>query len=219
MRRSFPILLLLGCFFTGGVRLRADDFQTWQRFSLSAWHEGNWEVQLHEESRWNKDSSQLNEQLITPQVLWQANETWHFGVAYTYYRYHSGNGFDNEHRLELEADPQWKLADWVNLDLRNRLEIRFRDGPSNGPERTRHRVQFTFPLEHLGPLQNVYVNDEFFWDLDHKQFNQNRLTPFGLTLKLNEHVQLKVFYLMQSIRSHAEWDNAHVLGTQLFFKL
>jgi hypothetical protein len=219
VRRSFPILLLLSCLLAGGLWLRADDFQSWQRFSLTAWHKGDWEMQLHEESRWNRDSSRLNEQLITPQILWQANEIWRFSVAYTYYRYHSGNGFDNEHRLELEANPHWKLTDWVTLDLRNRLEVRFRDGPSNGPERTRHRIQYTFPLAHAGPLKSLYFNDEFFLDLDHKQLNQNRLTPLGLSFKLNDYAQLRLYYLVQSIRTHAEWDHAHVLGTQLQFQL
>jgi hypothetical protein len=165
------------------------------------------------------DSSRLKEQLVTPQIFWQANETWRFGMAYTYLRFRSGNGFDNDHRLELEADPHWQLADWVTLDLRNRLELRFREGPANGAERIRERAQFTFPLQHAGPLQSLYVNNEFFYDLNSHQYNQNRLTPIGLSLKLTDHAQLRLFYLLQSTRSQADWDHAHVLGTQLFFRL
>lgn len=173
---------------------------------------------MHTEARWAQDSSRFNEQFFTPQILWEPHQNWKFATSYTYYRYRSGNGFDNEHRWEAEIDPHWKLTDWVSLDLRNRLEVRFREGPSNGPERTRHRIQYSFPVEHLGPLQNIYFNDEFFFDLDHKQLNQNRLTPIGLSFKLNDKAQLKVFYLMQSLRTRAEWETAHVLGTHLYFQ-
>jgi hypothetical protein len=68
-------------------------------------------------------------------------------------------------------------------------------------------------------LQNVYASDEFFWDLDHKQFNQNRLTPLGLSIRLGDHAQLRVFYVLQSTRAHAEWECAHALGTHLQFRL
>lgn len=222
MRRNVAILgLLIGLFtFIGGPsRTWADDFRTWQRLSLSLWQQEQWEVQLHNETRWRDDSSSLSEQLISPQILWQANKTWRYGLAYTYLRSRKGNGFNNDHRLELEADPHWQLADWVTLDLRNRLEIRFREGEANGAERLRERIQLNFPLKHAGPLQSLYTNNEFFLDLNSHQYNQNRLTPLGVSLQLTDHTHLRLFYLIQSTRSQADWEHAHILGTQLFFRL
>lgn len=222
MRRSIYITALLiglAVLFGRTTPLRADDFQGKYRLSLSAWQQGDWEVQLHAETRWQDDSSRLKERLFTPQILWQATEHLKLAAAYTHLEFRSGKGFDNDHRLELEANPHWKLADWASLDLRNRMEFRFRDGPGNGTERYRGRAQFVFPINHLGPLTSVYANDEVFYDFGFHQVNQNRLTPIGLGFKLNDHAQFRIFYMIQSTRSKAEWDHAEVLGTHLLFKL
>jgi hypothetical protein len=197
----------------------ADDFLSKHRLSVSLWEQGDWEVQLHGETRWQENSTRLTEWLVTPQVYWKANEHWRFGLAYTHLEIRNSSGFNNDHRLEIEADPHWKLAHWVNLDLRNRMEIRFREGPANGTERYRGRVQFTFPMEHMGPLHSLYANNEFFLDLDSHQYNQNRLTPLGLSFKLNDLAQFRIYYLLQSTRTHAEWEQGHTLGTQLLFRL
>ncbi len=166
-----------------------------------------------------EDSTRLHEYLITPQISWQANEHLQAGMAYTLLGVRDTAGFNNDHRLELELNPHWELADWVRLDLRNRLEVRFREGPGNGTERTRHRLQFSFPLYHTGALKSLFVNNEVFLDLDRHQYNQNRLTPLGVSIRLSEHSQMRVFYMLQSTRLRADWDHAHALGTHLQFQL
>lgn len=222
MRRAFPILALIiwSAVLLGGVpRLWADDLQGWHRVSFSVWQKGRWEAQFSAEGRWMEDSSRLHEYLFTPQITWQANEHLQAGMAYTLLGVRDATGFNSDHRLELELNPHWELAEWVRLDLRNRLEVRFREGPGNGTERTRHRVQFSIPLHHTGALKSLFVNNEVFLDLDHHQFNQNRLTPLGLSFRLNEHAQLRLFYLLQSTRTRADWNHAHALGTHLQFQL
>jgi len=222
VRRTFPILTSLVCLSVllgGAPRLWADDLQSWHRLSLSVWQKDRWEAQFSAEGRWMEDSTRLHEYLFTPQITWQANEHLQAGMAYTLLGVRDATGFNNDHRLELELNPHWELTDWVRLDLRNRLEVRFREGPGNGTERTRHRLQLSFPLHHTGALKSLFVNNEAFLDLDRHQYNQNRLTPLGLSFRLNEHTQMRIFYMLQSTRIRADWDHAHALGTHLQFQL
>lgn len=187
---------------------------------LTAWQKGTLSAHLGAETRWDNDSSQLNNRLFGSKLYWQADKVWQVGLGYTWFSFRSGNGYDNEHRMETELNPSWHLTDWVTLSLRNRLELRFQDGPGKSSDRFRQRTGLIFPLKHLGPLTSAYINDEGFWDFGRHEVNQNRFTPIGLNFSLGAHSHLSLYYLIQSLKSGAgDWECNHVLGTQLSFDL
>jgi hypothetical protein len=48
---------------------------------------------------------------------------------------------------------------------------------------------------------------------------ENRAVPLGLRFRLHEMANLRVFYMIRSVRGGDEWRHVHVLGTGLAFSL
>jgi hypothetical protein len=141
-----------------------------------------------------------------------------FGLNYTFIekdiRTKQGDEvFTQQQRAEFEINPHWQLNDHVTLNLRNRLEYRWLQGqPDN--VRSRHRLEFVFPVKGAKPLAELFTSYEFFYDYDRNRQSEWRVAPLGFHFKFSERVALKTYYVAQNIHGTRRWDTSHLLFTQ-----
>jgi len=72
------------------------------------------------------------------------------------------------------------------------------------------------PLELTQFKLQPYMAEEVFINFDAEDFNKNRLYG-GFYLWLSKKTRLDVHYLWQVSKDDGNWDNTHVLGTNLGF--
>ncbi len=212
MTGVFALLAMCSPWARGG-----EDVGSWHALSLRFFDNEHWTLSTVGQVRFRDDSSELFAYGVTPQVAYKASAYLRLGMNYTYLptKPAGGDDFLDQHRWETEVTPRWPVNDWLTLDLRNRFELRWLEGKPGTNERSRHRPQATFYLNGFGPLESIYVNNEFFYDFDDHLYNQNRLVPLGLNLRLNSHAVFTTCYMLLSTRGGDEWRHSHVLGTQL----
>lgn len=195
----------------------ADDFGSWHALSVKFLDTEKWTLSAFGQLRFRDDSSELFAYQLSPQVIYKVSPYLRLGMNYTYLptKPPGGDDFLDQHRWETEINPRWPVNDWLTLELRNRFELRWLEGRSDTNERSRHRPQATFRLKGLGPLESVFINNEFFYDYDAHRYNENRLVPLGLNFRVSDHVGFSTYYMLWSVRGGGQWNNAHILGTQL----
>ncbi|OGW85718.1 MAG: hypothetical protein A3C35_02255 [Omnitrophica bacterium RIFCSPHIGHO2_02_FULL_46_11] len=218
--------LILGIFtgmllFTPTHLWAEDDFQYWQRLQIKAIDTKHVDYITYGELRFLDDVSDFG--------FWQASQKLQLdpikylqlGVNYTYLQNEAVDtktkkkDFKSHHRLELEINPYYQVTHWLKFKTRNRLEFRWIEDAGSDNARFRHMDELEFPLKHLGPLQSIYANNEFFVDFNRERIVENRVIPIGLTFKLYKKTTFKIFYLIQSKRGSRDWSSNQVLGSQL----
>lgn len=108
---------------------------------------------------------------------------------------------------KFNLTPQWSFKSRNNLHLR---WIEGRDGPNI---RTRHYVEMAWKPENSRRIRGFYTGNEFFHEIAHQAIPENRFTPLGARLKVNDRTNLTMFYLIRSTKPRGEWQHAHVFGT------
>lgn len=197
----------------------ADEFQNWHGFNWHVYQTTNFDASLYGEVRFRENSSQLFQTLASPKFTWKAARYLDLGLNYTWFANRvEPDHFADTHRLETEFNPHFKLTDWLEIHNRNRLEIYWAEGVRSERYRSRNRLQFTFPLKGLQPLESIYFNNEFWYDFYRRDYTLNRAIPIGLNFHLYGHAHLAIFYMIQSTKkTNGDWDQAHILGTTLSF--
>lgn len=123
-------------------------------------------------------------------------------------------------RPELELNPHWQLTPRLRFDWRNRLEFRWNEGEAATFHRSRQRWQLAYALPRwAGPLTRVFVSNEWLMDLHGNGWNENRLVPAGLSLRIHPRAELDLFYLLLSSRPLAGCQAESVLGTHFRYRL
>lgn len=66
----------------------------------------------------------------------------------------------------------------------------------------------------------MYANNEFFWDIDSKDYSENRAIPVGLQFKLTTALDFNLFYMIQSLHTARaqSWRSNHIIGTHLNYR-
>jgi len=198
---------------------------TYAQADLGSWHSvlideiardrvtlrGFVQVRLHD------DSSELRQLYLSQLVSVDAHEHLGLGVNYTYLptRSPGTRTFLDQHRIEVEASPRWRAGQGFEVDIRNRLELRWFEGRRGVNQRSRHRVQGRYALPSRGRLAAVFANNEFFYDWERSAYSENRLTPLGLTFRVRRRIGVDLYYMVQSLERAGRWRHTHLLGTHV----
>ncbi len=217
MRKLFWILISL-LWLTAGARAD-DDFQYWSQLSLRAYKSEKLDFVVFTDSRFMHNAEKLGLYYISPRLVYHHSENLDFGLNYTSLRSRSvaetavDDSFNQQHRAEIEVNPQWALADWVKLKMRNRVEFRWIEQRGSDNTRYRQRWMLEFPLKDTLPLKSVYIYNEFFYDFRQDRLNENWTVPLGLNFKVSDKVGLQVFCMLQAQKGKSDWSSNQVLGT------
>jgi hypothetical protein len=197
-----------------------DDFQTWQTVSLK-WLDTKYvDLTTAVHTRFTDDSSdfalwRIGQAVSTDPLPWLR-----VGLAYRYTEAKTPAGdWRHQHRGEFQVTPHFQLHERLSVSLRNRLELRWNEGAGDVNEVSRHRLQFSLATPEWRPVRSVYISNEIFHNYDRGRISENRLVPLGLRFRLHEKANLRVFYMIRSVRGADEWRHVHVLGTGLAFVL
>ena len=199
------------------VARAGDDFGSWHALSLKFHDDERWTLSAVGQLRFRDASSEWFAYQLSPQVVYKVSPYLRLGMNYTYLptKPPGSDDFLDQHRWETEINPRWPVNGWLTLDLRNRFELRWLEGRRGTNERSRHRPQANLKVKGLGPLESIFINNEFFYDYVAHRYSENRLVPLGLSFHVSEHVGFSTYYMLQSVRANGDWNNSHVLGTQL----
>lgn len=219
MKRLVMVLVILMIW---GMNVEArDDFQYWQQMNIKAFKYKNFEFGAFAENRFVNDANKLSLYYISPRVVYHANKNLDLGLNYTYLqsRKTASSAIDDSynltHRLEFEINPQWQMAQWLKLKLRNRLELRWIEDQEGDLSRYRQRWTFEVPIKHAGYLKTFYTSNELFYEIRKHNFTEDQIVPFGLGFKLNDHVGLNLYYMVVSVRGARDWYSSQVVGSML----
>jgi hypothetical protein len=222
--RSFlkiPVFVLLAGIFFQTSTAASDDLQYWSRYTLKTHTFDRWELSTYGEARFYEDASKEGLYQVSERLKVKASDLIDLGVNYTYINNlvqdskRRTEEFKYQHRAELEVNPHWRAADWLKINTRNRFEFRWIEDRGSDNTRSRHLVEFEFPLEGRAPFQSIYANNEFFIDFNTEKHNENRAVPLGVKFKLSDKATLSVFYMIQARRGPADWSSNQILGTHL----
>lgn len=201
--------------------LARDDFQVWSQLMLKPYKGKKVDFVIFADARYLRDAEKLGLYFISPRLIYHYSKNLDLGINYTYLQSRKVNpeavddSFNGQDRLEFEVNPQWALADWVTLKMRNRVELRWIEDKGSDHTRYRQRWMFVFPFKNAGPLKSAYINSEFFYDLDRDDYVENRSVPVGLNFKITEKLGFSLFYMIQSQKGTKDWSSNQILGTLL----
>lgn len=219
MRHHLTVLILLVSVLSVG---RAEsEFQAWQRVTIPNFDWGKLSVSTFTELEWHEGLSQIKALTVTEHFQYKAWEHTSFALGTSYLEFSPKDSDTTSQRLRLEPEVLHTipLDDHFQLLLRNRFEIRWIEGVDGLSNRTRHLVGFKIPLpESFEPWVAFTAYNDFHYDLRADQYNKNWLVPASFSFQLNEHLNLSLFYLMETCDSPSGWQTAHVLGTHLVVK-
>ncbi|HSA31324.1 MAG TPA: DUF2490 domain-containing protein [Candidatus Omnitrophota bacterium] len=205
-----------------------DDLAYWSQYTVLL-HDGEHvDLNLFFDFRFDDNIGENDLSLASIQAKYDFIKNLSFGTNYTYIldrKFNSSAGkseYLDQHRLELEANPYYKIGDWLKFDNRNRVEFRWIENNGSYNTRSRHRVRLTFPLvKDLLPKQDgIYMDSEFFYNYAEHSYDENRSVPLGIKFNLSEQLGLSLFYMVRSQKSVStgEWSTSHVLGTNFSIK-
>lgn len=217
LRNLFAIALLSAVVLLNTPVQANGDFATWHGLDLRFLNTDSVDLTSSAELRFFDDSRVLRQVLLRQAMAIDASRFLRFGVHYAYLptRLPESGDWRDQHRLELEATPRWPVTERLTLDFRNRLDLRWIEGRSGLNERSRHRLQVTYALAGLRPVEAIYASNEFFFGYSGMAaWNQNWLVPLGAHFRFHKQVRFSLYYMIPFIRSSSRWDHAHVLGTR-----
>ena len=223
MRHFYNFILLTGLLLLPSIVWARDDFQYRQLLTVKLVDTQKVDFSIFSQVYMNHDAQDINFVHISPQLKFDVWKNVALGLNYSYVTpkvFNSAAGRDEfmiHHRCELEVDPHWSVGDWLEIQTRNRYEFRWIEDQGSDNPRIRHRTNLEFPLKNLSPVQSVYMNAEFFYDINDHRFNENWTVPLGVKFKINKKASLSVFYMVQS-RLTDTWTANEILGTNIFVK-
>ncbi len=151
------------------------------------------------------------------------------GVNYTYINVKVNNTaagrseYKFQHRAELEGIPFWRLADWLILSIRNRVEFRWIEDQGSFNTRSRHNFKWTIPVKRLSDgwivLKQVSMATEAFYNYANHRYEEQRTVPVSLRWRLFHAFDWEMYYLIQSRATvrNSDWFDNHVIGTNIFY--
>lgn len=198
-----------------------DELATWQALNLKYLDTRYIDLVFYGEVRSSFEPSRFGGFLLSQQTKFDLHPNLGGGINYTFISSpaRKTDHLQDTHRAEFELTPHFKVGDGLEVNARQRLELRWVEGQNGMSERSRSRLQLDFPMHDLGRLSSVYVSGEIFYDYSQHKFTESRIVPAGMTFRLTKKTSLSAFYMLQELRSGHEWYNRHVLGTTLSVSL
>ena len=221
MRLKSLFTLFLLFFVFSSPCLARDDFQYRSLYTFKIIDTKKIDFSLFNQVRFFNDAQDVGFYSISPKLQYEWMKNMSLGLNYTYLQTKVFNKtagreeFKFHHRVELDANPHFERGDWLKIQMRNRYEFRWIEDRGSWNPRFRHRTQVEFPLKNKLPLQSIYINSEFFYDIDKHVYNENWTTPLGFKFKINEKTSLSLYYMIQRIGVSNDWSSNQILGTHL----
>lgn len=211
MRAGLALLLLLAT----ALRVQADEMWNWA--ALDLWQQPGRKAWLFLGNRLDTVDGPTV-QIVSPRFRQSVQPWLDFGLGLSVLSIE--NTTTNERRLqlrpELELNPRFELTPHLTLEWRNRFEWRMNEGEAFRSHRLRHRLQLSADLpQPLGPVTRFFFSNEWFIDLQRRDYTENRAVPLGLTLRMSPHVDLDLFYMIVSTMPVRTWQHESVFGTYL----
>lgn len=207
--RLLPWLTLLPCL------LHAEGFQGWYQNTVWLRLNDKWSVGNDLHLRPDDGFGRVHTWLASPRVRYDLDPVWQLQANLS-----RVSAYDAEEttdidwtRFELEVNPTFRLTDSLTLSFRDRLEWRWRHG-GDYSTRLRFRPQLDWTLRKEGVFRGIYANNEVFYDFTQDRATENRLTPLGILLRPNDHLEIRLYALWRTTRGPQGWKNYEVLGMQ-----
>lgn len=189
-----------------------DDWHSWNMVTLDKDFKRPLSFHLFSEQRLRDNFSSAYLYNVATGLRWKASRYFDAGPFFLYESAKNTAGsryYENRYYLEANLKLPGKRLTWSD---RNRIEYRNRN--TTDLWRYRNRLKVSLNTGKVSP----YVSNEIFWDMTGHELNQNRFSA-GISLPLEKHLQLTLYYLLQSTRAGSDWNENHALGVILGIKL
>lgn len=195
--------------------LCAEGTQAWYQNTIWLRLDEKWSVGNDLHLRADDGVGRIHTWIASPRVRYDLSPTWQLQANVSVLEAYNADetAILDWTRFEFEVNPTFRLSDSLTLSFRDRFEWRWRHG-GDYSTRIRLRPQLDWTLRKEGLFRGLYANNEVFYDFTQDRVTENRLTPLGVLLRPNEHLDLRLFYLWRSTRAGQSWRNYHGLGVQ-----
>jgi len=195
--------------------LCAEGTQAWYQNTIWLRLDEKWSVGNDLHLRADDGVGRIHTWIASPRVRYDLSPTWQLQANVSVLEAYNADetAILDWTRFEFEVNPTFRLSDSLTLSFRDRFEWRWRHG-GDYSTRIRIRPQLDWTLRKEGLFRGLYANNEVFYDFTQDRVTENRLTPLGVLLRPNEHLDLRLFYLWRSTRGGQGWRNYHGLGVQ-----
>lgn len=210
-------LLLILFFFC--AKAKADEFQYWQRATLTTYEDERWRLYLYGEARIRDNPCCLNTLFFSPLMArYRVNKNLDLEAHYTFIEARNADfSFRYRNRLELEVNPTWELSPCLTFSMRNRYElIQFQDS-SSFQQRVRCRPRFTIPWSPVYWIEAYSFHDEIIYNINQREITQNRFVPIEIRTKLTEDIVLSPFIMWEARKEEGSWLHRFIVGSQVDF--
>jgi len=206
---------LLTCLALLPAALFAEGMQGWYQNTVWVRLNEQWSVGNDLHLRSDDGFGRIHTWIASPRVRYDLNPTWQLQANISVLEGYNADetALVDWTRFEFEVNPTVRLTDSLTLTFRDRIEWRWRHG-GDYSTRVRLRPQLDWTLHKEGLFRGVYASNEVFYDFHQDRVTENRLTPLGVLLRPDAHLDLRLYYLWRSTRGARDWQNYHVLGVQ-----
>ncbi len=222
--RFIFICALCGAALFRPARLHAEfdgDIRYWQTLGINFYEDDDWRVTLGAQTRLFDDAKFLGAWLVFPTVQYKLHPNLDLGATYLLedIRSESGADYTRLHIFWLHASPHWQLTDNLRFSMRHLVGLRAVESAENYWV-SRHRFDFDYKLEGMGPLVGIGAGTELFYNYETDRLCENRLVPLKLSFKTSERTKFSLYLMAQSKRygHESDWQTAYVFGQALSFK-
>lgn len=194
----------------------AGSFEYWSQLGFTAPIVEQWEFEGEGEMKLTDDARSSTTENVNLAFVYGGLADWvDLGVAFKREFEKDGQG-----QWQAENRPQLNVtfkATTERLAISNRSRMEYRDLHGE-PDYWRYRNLTTIKLPVLQAdwALRPYVAMEPFFSIDAGGFKKNR-TYVGIASQLHERISAKLFYLWATRKSGGQWDDFHILGTNLMF--
>jgi len=217
MKRMVVVTLMAGL----GNGAHANDGQFWSAVMLKHRVNTDWSATWRAEPRFTDNFKDIGTVFLRSSLALPLNDWATATVSYTHLdvrKYDPLTGLGNfrqQNWAGIGITGRFNLTPHWSFKSRNNLHLRWIEGKDSPNVRTRHYLEMAWKPENSRRIRGFYSGNEFFVELAHKTTPENRFTPFGARLKMNDRTNLTLFYLIRSTKPRGKWQHAHVLGTYL----
>ena len=190
-----------------------EDFQVWNTVKANWKFSDNWKLSLEEEFYHGNNASRMYYQHSDLGLTYLGFAKW-FDVGIFYRQIFQKINYDwkPENRPHVDATLKLKFFDFDFID-RSRYEYR---GMPNKKNTWRYRNCFKMkaPWKLTKFEIRPYTAYEIFYDSGTSSLNRKRFFH-GFTFKINENLNVDLYYMRQSDDKKDYWNHTNVFGTRL----
>jgi hypothetical protein len=199
--------------------LCAEGFQGWYQHSVWLRLDEKWCVGNSADFRADDGVGEIHTWIVSPRVRYDLNSTWQLQANFSALQAFNADETASTRwlRFEFEANPTFRLSETIRLNLRDRIEWRWREGGDEYAVRFRLRPQVEWAPRREGTFRGLYANFETFYDFDQDRFTEHRLTPLGLVFRPWDHGELRCYYIVRTARGAHGWRDYDGIGFNTAF--